>query len=103
MNGRADGTFTNCPFSLTLFTDTQFGDDGTVSFDIGFRQVVEQVPPFTDHFKQAAPGMVVFLIDLEMLGQIVDAPCEEGNLNFRGTGVALSAGILFDDRVFFFL
>ena len=46
--------------------------------------------------------MVLFM-NLEMLGEVVDSLGENGDLNFRGTCVALMACILLDDLCLFAL
>ena len=30
---------------------------------------------------------MVFLVDLQVLGEVIDTPCQQCNLNFRRTGV----------------
>ena len=54
-----------------------------------------------DHLEQAAAGMVVLFVGLEMLGQIVDPPGQDGDLHLRGAGVALMGGIGLHDFGFF--
>ena len=66
-------------------------------------QVVEHIPALTDHLQQAAAGVVVLLVDLQMLGQVGDTAGEDGNLHLRGTGIALVGGVLEDDLLFLFL
>ena len=40
--------------------------------------------------------MMVFLVDFEMFVKIVDPVSKDGDLNFRGTGVAFFELIIFD-------
>lgn len=47
--------------------------------------------------------MVILLVSLEVLGEVVDALCEQSNLNLGRTGVAFVKGILCNDFVFEFL
>jgi hypothetical protein len=35
--------------------------------------VVEQPPPATDQHQQASPAVMVLLVDLQVLGEVVDA------------------------------
>jgi hypothetical protein len=37
-----------------------------------------------DHLQQAAAGMVILLVHLQVVGQIVDALCKHCDLHFRG-------------------
>ena len=84
-------------FSKILLTDAQLGDDSTVTVDILLCQVVQQVAALTDHHQQAAAGVVVVLVYTQVLGQLVDAGGEDGDLDFGRTGVALVGSILQDD------
>ena len=43
------------------------------------------------------------LVNTQVLGQLVDAGGEDGNLNLGGTGVALVGRVLQDDLGFLFL
>ena len=60
-------------------------------------QVVEQAAAAVDHLQQAAPAVVVLLVLLEVLGELRDPRGEQRDLDFRGTGVAGAALVLFDD------
>ncbi len=44
--------------------------------------------------------MVVFLMGLEVFGQVADSFCENGDLNFGGTRIARLRGIFLDERGF---
>ena len=41
--------------------------------------------------------MMVLLVDLQVLGQVLDADGEDGNLDLGGAGVLLVLAILLDD------
>ena len=56
-----------------------------------------------DHLQQAAAGMVILLVHLQVVGQIVDALCKHCDLHFRGAGVALVERIFGHDCLFFFV
>ena len=57
----------------------------------------------TDHFEQTAAGMMIFLMNLQMLGKLVDTGGQNCNLNLRRTGVFVMKTIVLDDsRVLFF-
>ena len=80
-----------------LLTDTQLGDQSTVTVDVLLRQIVQQVAALTYHHQQATTGVVVVLVDTQVLGQLVDAGGEDGNLNLGGAGVSLMGSVLQDD------
>ena len=52
-------------------------------------QVVEQAAALADELQQAAPGMVILDVGLEVFREVVDALAEERDLNFRGAGVGV--------------
>ena len=85
---RANGT---TPFALLLrlLTDTESCDDRTVSLDVDLDQIVEQRAALTDHLEQTATGVMVLLVDLEVLGEVVDSLSEQSDLNLGRTGVTL--------------
>ena len=93
---------TVCPV-FSLLTDTQSCDDGTVSLDIYLDEVVEQRTALTDHLKKTAAGVVVLLMDLEVLGKVVDPLCQKSDLNLGRTCVALMSSVLLHDSNLFFL
>lgn len=56
-------------------------DDLVVALNIRFLQVVEQTATLRDHFQQATPRVIIFLMRLEMLGQVVDSLAEKRHLH----------------------
>ena len=84
-----------------LSSQTQLADDCTVALNIVVLEIVEQVPSVTDHLLQTAAAVEVLLVELEVLGQSVDAGSQNRNLNLRRTGVALVGRVLRDNRLFF--
>ena len=59
--------------------------------------VVQQAAALADHLEEAAAGVVVLLVDLEVLGELSDALGEDGDLDLRGTGIRLVRAVGFDD------
>ena len=57
------------PLSLIHISNTQFGDNCTVSFNILFHQVVEQIAAAANHLQKASSGMVVFFVHFQVFGQ----------------------------------
>ena len=80
-----------------LLTDAELGDDGTIALDVLLHEVVEQAAALTDHLVQAAAGVVILRVDLEVLGELVDALGENGDLDLGRTGVALMGAVGFDN------
>ena len=71
-----------------LLTDAQLGNDSTVTLDVLSHQIVQHLAALTDHLQQATTGVVVLLVDLQVLGQLVDASGQNGDLNLGRTGVS---------------
>lgn len=89
---------------IKLFPGAQGCNDRPVTLDVNFLKVVEQTATLTDHLQQTATGMVILLVSLEVLGEVVDALCEQSNLKPQGEPVsAFVKGILCNDFVFEFL
>jgi hypothetical protein len=73
--------------NVELLADTQFLDQGPVSLDILFLQIVEQSTSLADQLQQAAAGVVIFAVSLEMVSQMIDSFAQDCNLDLRGAGV----------------
>ena len=84
-----------------LLSDVQLLDDRTVAFNVNLLEVAQQVSSVADHLGQAATAVVVVMVVLEVLGQIVDAVGQNGDLNLGRTCVTLVDRILLDDCLFF--
>jgi hypothetical protein len=93
-----------CPLSCTqarqrngmLFSDAQSLDHCTIPCIADATKIVEQPPPPTDQKKQATPGMMIFLVELEMFRQIRDPVGQHRDLDFRRAGIRLMLPILLD-------
>ena len=91
------------PECSALFADAETLDQGTVALNVDAHEVVEQISSLANHLQQAAAAVVILLVGLQVLGEVVDSLGENGNLNLRGTRVALVGRILFDNCGLFFL
>ena len=76
-----------------LLTDTQLGDQSTVTVDVLVCQIVQHLAALTDHHQQTTTGVVVMLVGTQVLGQLVDASGQDGDLNFGGAGVAFVGSV----------
>jgi hypothetical protein len=56
-----------------LTAQSQSTHDFVVTLDVRLLQVIEQAPALRDHLQQSPARMIVFLVDLEMLGEFVDS------------------------------
>src|ERR1700675_3059777 len=65
-------------------------------------EIIEQLAALVDHFKQAAPGVMILHVRLEVVGKSVDAGREQRNLNLRRPRVARRPLMLLDDLRLFY-
>ena len=87
-----------------LSPDPELGDEGAIALDVGVPQVVQQTPLLADQEKEAAAGVVVLGMRLQVLGELPDASVRQRDLNFRRACVPLSALVILDQLAFdFFL
>src|ERR687887_467282 len=77
--------------------EAQPRDQRAVTGHVGGLQVAQQAAAAADHLQQATAGVVVVPVDLQVLGELVDAGGEQGQLDLGGAGVAVLGGVLGDD------
>ena len=78
----------------------EVGDHLAVGFLVGALEVVQKLAAVVDHADEAVTGGVVLLVGLQVLGELLDALGERGDLHFAGAGVALVTAELLADGVF---
>ena len=99
---RIKGAKCIAPFDI-LLTDTQLGDQSTVTVDILLCQIVQHLAALTDHHQQTTAGVVVMLVHAQVIGQLVDASGQDSDLDFGRTGVAFVSCVLQDNLGLLFL
>ena len=57
----------------SLLAQVQLGDQGTIPFDVGLLQVVQQTTALANHQQQTTAAVVILLVQLQMLVQMIDA------------------------------
>ncbi len=82
--------------ALDVVADAELLDEGTVTLDVAFLDVGEQTATLTDEHHQTTAGMVILLVDLQVLGEVADALGEDGDLNIGIAGVLLVSAELLD-------
>jgi len=85
-----------------LLSDVQLIDYRTVTLNVNLGKIVKQVTAMSDHLEKTAAAVVVLFVILQMLCEIVDAFCENSNLNFRAAGVAFMYGVLCNNFLLLF-
>ena len=86
-------------FSGSLSPQPKVCDEAAIPLDILVPEVLEKPPALADHHQQASPAVMVFLIDLQMLGEMADALGEQRNLNLGRTRVRVVQPMFFDNRL----
>lgn len=61
---------------VLLLTKAQTSHYLVVSLDVCALQIIQQTATLRDHFEQAAPRVVIFLVDFEVFGKLVDSLAE---------------------------
>jgi hypothetical protein len=72
------------------------GNQLAVPLDVLAAEVIQQPASLSHHHQKAPPPVVISLVLAEMLGEVVDALGEQGNLDFRRAGITLVMPILCD-------
>ena len=62
-----------------------------VALDVCTLQIIEQTASLRDHLEQAAPRVIVLLMDFEMFGELVVPLAEQSYLNLWLPGIGLMA------------
>ncbi len=57
---------------IRLFADPKFLNYGTILGNILLLQVLQKPSSLPDQFQQTSPGVMIFLVYLEVLGQVID-------------------------------
>jgi hypothetical protein len=75
---------------------------GDIALVILAPEIIQQPPAAADHLQQSPPGGFIVGIGPEVIGQVADPFGQDGNLHFRGTGIALMSAEFLDDFLFLF-
>ena len=77
------------PTCRALVAEPKLLDQSPVAVEICPLHVVEEAATLADHLEQAAATVVVLRMSAEVLGEVVDALAEQGDLESGRTGVGL--------------
>ena len=75
------------PPRVALASEAQATDQAAVAAHIGAVQIGQEALAASHQLEQTQAGMLIMLVDLEVLGQLGDTSTEERDLHFRGAGV----------------
>jgi hypothetical protein len=84
-----------------LLSEVQCLNQIAIALDIVVTEIVEQPSSLPDEHEKPAPGVMVLLVNLEMLGEVVDPLGEYGYLDIGRPGILLMPLKLFDDLLLF--
>src|SRR5207237_8693987 len=88
------------PWPFSLAPQPQALDQGSVAFDVLSAEVLEQPPAPPDHLEEPSSLVVILLMGLEVLGELIDAPGQDGDLDLGRTGIGLGPPEVADQRGF---
>jgi hypothetical protein len=87
--------------AASLPSNPELLDKIQVALAVALSDVAQQTAALTDELKQTAAGSKVFLVDLKVLGQLLDACSVDRNLDTGTTGI-LGVGLgAFNSGLFF--
>lgn len=77
------GGFIYPPVSQYLLSDTELCYAGSVTLNVVLCQIVQKTTALTNHLEKTKTAVVVLLVDLEVLGELRNALCEDSDLYLR--------------------
>src|SRR5581483_3304361 len=97
---RRDGARSNFHprvFGCPLPSEPQLLDQCAVPLQVALLQVLQEPPSPADELQEPAARIVVLRMRAQVLGQLVDAAGQQGNLDLRRARIGLGAPVLADD------
>src|SRR5688572_18611604 len=85
------------PEGFALLTDAELVDDRAVTLHVGLPEVVEKTATAADELQEAAAGMMILRVRLEVLSEVGNAVREECDLHFWRPGIGVMDAILVDE------
>jgi hypothetical protein len=74
-------------FSCLLFAQSKLLNQSAIPVNVLLLEIIQETPPLSHQFDQAPAGVVIFGVDLEVIGQVTDPLAQNGHLHFRGAGI----------------
>src|SRR5258708_4242643 len=88
--------------SEQLAAEPQLLDQRAVAADVLTGQILQQSPAAADEQQQPVAAVMVVLVHLQVLGQIIDPPAQQRDLDLRRAGVTLTSRVRGDDLLLYF-
>src|SRR5438105_10900821 len=86
-----------------LLADAELLNNGFVALGVVGFKVIEQAATLTHQHQKPAPGSMILLVRLKVLGQTANAFAQDGNLDFRAASVAFMRAVEADNLLFLLL
>jgi hypothetical protein len=83
--------------ALDAMPQSQVLDQFAVARNVRAPQIIEHAPALAHHHEQATPAVMILLVGAEMVGQFVDARCQQRDLHGCAAAVVLVQLVLLDD------
>ena len=80
-----------------LFSETEFLNQLSVALHVFLFEIAEEAPPLANEFQKATPRLVILFVFRKVFLQPVDPLCEQSDLDFGTSRIALRALKLFND------
>src|SRR5690348_10514715 len=87
----------SCSLAGRSAADAEPLPNRAVAVDVLLGQVLQQPAAAADQQQQPTAAVVVVLVHLQVLGQVIDPPGQQRDLDFRRTGVTLTGRVLRQD------
>jgi hypothetical protein len=82
---------------VRLATNAESTDQRAITLYVAFLHVVQQSTALTDELHESAAGVVITLVDLEVLGEMRDPVGQERDLDLGRAGVGVVGSKVLDD------
>src|SRR5579872_4564607 len=83
-----------------LVPQSKLSDELAIPLEVRPLHVVEDTATTPDHLEQTTPAVVVFRMQAEMIGEVVDSLGKKRYLELGRPAVSLVCPVLFDERSF---
>jgi len=90
------------PHNGNLLSEVKPVDQVPIPVYILAPEIVQHSPALPHQLQKPVSGMIVLFMLLKVLGEVADPVSQQGDLNFRRSGVVLVLFEIFDDFLFVF-
>ena len=87
---------------MVFFSEVEGFDQSLIRLRILGFEIIQEYSAFSDHGQKPTSAVIVFFMLFQVIGKLVDALGENGDLDLGGTSVLLMLGMLDDYFLLFF-